>query len=120
MNRHDRQTRLTEVGAAGQARLAQGTADVPLDGFAGELAVRYLAGAGVGRLRVRSTALAEVVRAVDPATAVEVEPASRPADTVEAPDGVEMHDPTAREAARGALVALGILRRLLAGTGGPS
>jgi molybdopterin/thiamine biosynthesis adenylyltransferase len=71
--RHDRQARLAEVGAEGQARIARSVVLVPGEGFAADVAVRYLAGAGVARLRVGSGALAETALAVDPAVEVEVD-----------------------------------------------
>jgi hypothetical protein len=116
MERHDRQSRLREVGPDGQARLARACTDVPLDGFAAEIAVRYLAGAGVGRLRVGGAELALTARAIDAAVHVEVVPAlagARGAD--EAAGALGLRDPTARQAAGGALAALRAIRRVLDG-----
>jgi hypothetical protein len=73
MDRHGRQARLAEVGSAGQARLRGARVDVRLAGHAAEVAVRYLAGAGVGYLRVPHASLADAARAVDPQVAVEVD-----------------------------------------------
>ena len=65
MDRHSRQSKLVEVGATGQARIARAVVDVGLDGLAGLVAVGYLAGAGVGSVRVREGRQGEVARAVD-------------------------------------------------------
>ena len=117
MHRHVRQSRLPEIGAAGQARLAQAGIDVPLTGFAADVAVRYLAGAGVGRLRVADASLAEAGRAVDPAVAVEVDPGvERPGHSAADADPLLRHA-AARDLARGAAWALGALRAALAGEG---
>src|SRR5580704_4287638 len=99
MDRHGRQIRLTEVGSAGQARLARARVEVSLDGLAGEVAARYLAGAGVGQVCVTNATLAEAARAIDPGVNVAViagialSPWSE-FDAIEGP---------ARELARGAL-----------------
>jgi hypothetical protein len=133
MNRHDRQARLAEVGAAGQRRVAAATIEVRAGAFAAEVATRYLAGAGVGRLRVHDGALAAAAAAIDPAVSVEVEEpraslaaeglrASSTAEGPRMPSPVEaeasagFHDPSAREAMRGAREALRALRAILEGT----
>jgi hypothetical protein len=104
--RHSRQARLAEVGARGQERIARACVEVPFDGFAGEVAARYLAGAGVGALRVRDRSLAAAARAVDPAVNVEVVPTLA---VQEESDPRLQHD-VSRELARGARWALEILR----------
>jgi hypothetical protein len=111
MDRHSRQTRLAEVGAAGQARLAKATAAVRLDGLSGNVAARYLAGAGLGLVRVRNQRTASAVAAVDPAVRAVVEPELRDADVV---DAFDLRDPIARELARGARAALQAIRIALA------
>jgi hypothetical protein len=111
MDRHDRQARLGDVGPAGQARIAAATVTVTGDGFAAEVATRYLAGAGVGRLRVRDGALARVAVAIDPAVRVEI----AAVDAGSPSDGSDFRDAVAREAARGARDALRALRRVLEG-----
>jgi hypothetical protein len=83
--------------------------EVPLDGVAAEVAVRYLSGAGVGRLRVRTASLADLARAVDPAVGVEVDPHIELREV----DGLGVRDAAAGEVARGALVALRALRTAL-------
>jgi hypothetical protein len=113
MDRHARQVRLAEVGERGQARIRAATVDVRLEGAAGEVAARYLAGAGVGRLRVRDARAGEAAKAVDPAVVVEVVP--------ELEGGGQGEDlgvgfPAARDLARGATAALEALRAIL-GTG---
>ncbi len=120
MERHDRQSRLREVGPAGQARLARACADVPLGGFAAEMAVRYLTGAGVGRLRVGGAELALTACAIDPAVRVEVVAALAGAQGADEAAGdpagaLGLHDPVARQAAGGALAALRAIRRVLDG-----
>jgi hypothetical protein len=118
MDRHDRQRRLAGVGEPGQARIARVRADVGLDGLAADVAARYLAGAGVACVRVRAAALGEGARAIDGRVHLEVAPAL--AESAEAQDGVDVHDPVAREVARGALLALGVLRAALASREEPS
>ena len=89
------------------------------EGFAGDVAVRYLAGAGVGALRVTEASLAEVARSVDPAIDVRTDAAvgsPRVASGADAGPALPLRDPVARELARGALVALAHLRRALGGT----
>jgi hypothetical protein len=110
--RHDRQARLAEVGSEGQARIARSVVAVPSDGFAAEVAVRYLAGAGVARVRVGNGALAEAALAVDPAVSVEID------DRMPAEDAaidLPLRDPIARELAGGAFRALRALRAALDG-----
>jgi hypothetical protein len=113
MHRHDRQARLADVGAAGQGRIAAATVEVRTEGLAGEVATRYLAGAGVGELCVRDRALAAAALSIDPSLRVEVDGArcalaEAPGD---AADGVR--DPRARAVARGAREALLALRGIL-------
>lgn len=115
MDRHDRQARLAEVGSEGQARIAAASVAVRASGLAAEMETRYLAGAGVGRIRVGDPALADVATSIDPAVRVEVD-----ADAVNAVGGDaselrELRDPCAREAARGAREALRALRGILEG-----
>jgi hypothetical protein len=110
MDRHGRQARLAEVGPEGQERLARSGATLALGGLAGVVAVRYLAGAGVSRLRVSSEALARHARAVEPSVATEVDPG------VVDPGGASpfgLRDTTADAVARGAHAALVELRRSL-------
>jgi hypothetical protein len=113
IDRHARQARLTGVGREGQARLAAARADVPLDGLAADVAARYLAGAGVARVRVRTNAAGESARAVDRRVAVEVDPllASGPLE----PPAMGLLDPVTQQLAHGAVVALRALRLALRG-----
>jgi len=111
MDRHARQARLAGVGVEGQARIAQASVDVGLGGFAADVAARYLAGAGVGCVRVRSEELAQGARALDGGVRVEVEPRIDPAPA----EALELDDPSALELARGALFALRALRRASSG-----
>jgi hypothetical protein len=114
LGRHDRQARLAEVGSAGQRRIGEATVAVHADGLAAEVATRYLAGAGVGRLRVRDRALAATAIAIDPAVRVEVDETATIATSEEEPSA-GFCDPSAREAARGAREALRALRAIVLG-----
>jgi molybdopterin/thiamine biosynthesis adenylyltransferase len=111
MDRHARQARLAGVGAEGQARIGRASVDVRLDGFAADVAARYLAGAGVGCVRVRAEDLAEGARAIDAGVRVEVDPSLG----IEA-DTVDLEDPGARDLARGALHALRAIRAAIEGS----
>src|ERR1700733_6779311 len=106
MGRHARQTRLAGVGPEGQARIARASVDVGLGGFAGDVAARYLGGAGVACVRVRSEDLASGARDIDRGLRVEIE-AGLAAGSLEA---LDLQDPSALELARGALLALRALR----------
>jgi hypothetical protein len=106
MDRHTRQARLAEVGAEGQARIARAAVAVGADGLAAEISVRYLAGAGAGRLRVRGAALADVAHGIDSSVRVDVDP-SIPDSAAPA---LDLRDPVARAFADGALLALRALR----------
>jgi hypothetical protein len=136
MSRHGRQTRLAEIGSAGQARIAAATVDVAVDGLAAEVATRYLVGAGVGCVRVRERGLtglvdlAHVARSIDPGVRVEVavgssrEPspaggaAPGPHAVRDGFDVGDFRDPSARAVARGAHEALRALRTALATASG--
>jgi adenylyltransferase/sulfurtransferase len=109
MDRHERQSRLAEVGPSGQARLGDALVDVPGAGLAAQVAARYLAGAGVGRLRVCDASIAASARAVDPSVTVDIDPGLG-AHAVEAFD---LQHPVAREVAAGAAGALRALRAAL-------
>jgi hypothetical protein len=117
MHRHARQVRLAEVGEAGQARLAAATVDVRLVGAAGEIAARYLAGAGIGRLRVKDPRVAQAATAVDPAAVVETVPAFAPFDGDPQPSALapelDLEGAATRDLAQGALAALAVLREIL-------
>ena len=116
MQRYARQTKLAGVGEPGQLRIANARVDVPFDGLAGEVAARYLAGAGVGRLRVRDVRIAEAASAVDPAVAVDV---IAGAHAQAFPAGVTastfLRDPAAQAVERGARFALDTLRAIIDG-----
>jgi [CysO sulfur-carrier protein]-S-L-cysteine hydrolase len=99
MSRYARQVRLAEVGAAGQARIAGALADVPLDGLAADVAALYLAGAGVGRLRLRSDQAAAAARSINAEVDAEVD-ASLQADP--GADAFDLRHSAARDVARGA------------------
>jgi hypothetical protein len=107
MSRHARQVALKEVGLSGQTRIRATTVEVPLEGLAAEIAVRYLAGAGVGRLRVRDARLAEIVKETDPSVAVAVD--DQPSG-VEPVDVLGLGNGPAGDLARGAHAALRALR----------
>jgi hypothetical protein len=109
LDRHRRQTRLTEVGAGGQERLAGARVEVRVDGLAAHVAVRYLAGAGVGQLQVRAASLAAAASAVDPGVRVAVEPRL----PVEPGEAFDLSDPAARAVAAGAMAALNAVKGAL-------
>jgi hypothetical protein len=125
MSRHGRQTRLAEVGAAGQARIVAATVDVPMVGLSGDVASRYLAGAGVVRLRVRSAAIAAAASAIDPSVRVEIDDPAAPRGSSDdrrlarscspTSDWLDLRDPVARDLALGARAALRVLRAVLEG-----
>jgi hypothetical protein len=112
MDRHGRQSRLVEVGSAGQAKIARASVDVPLDGFAAEIAGSYLVGAGARTVRVRHCALATTLRAMDPSVSVEVAPDMA---VDRAPGPFRFRDPAAQALADGAHLALRRVRALLEG-----
>jgi hypothetical protein len=109
LDRHRRQARLAEVGAAGQERLGAARVEVRVDGLAAHVAVRYLAGAGVGQLQVRDASLAAAARAVDPGVGVGVEPGL----PVDAGEAFDLRDPAARAVAAGAMAALNAVKSAL-------
>ena len=113
MDRHARQARLAGVGAEGQARIGRASIDVCLDGFAADVAARYLAGAGVACVRVRAKELAEGARAIDARVRVDVDPSlGVAAADGTGPDSVDLDDASARDLARGALYALRAIRSI--------
>ena len=111
--RHGRQSRLAEVGARGQERLARSRVTLACDGLAGIVEARYLAGAGVGALSGPDAALAEARRA-DASVRTEIAPAR----VAQEPAELAGLDASAREVARGALAALRALRGALDGADG--
>ena len=113
--RHTRQVRLVEVGEEGQARLARATVDVRGGGPAGEIEARYLAGAGVGTIRVVDDAQARAVGAMDASIRVERGSLAPPPEPTPL-DALDGMDASALDLARGAWRALDTLRRVLAGT----
>jgi hypothetical protein len=111
MLRHGRQSRLAEVGPAGQERIRRARVDVTVDGLAAEVAGRYLVGAGVGSVRVRHPQLAALLRGIDSDVSVEVRSDLALEDTSR--DAFGFRDPTARALAEGAHFALRALRATL-------
>ncbi len=111
--RHTRQVRLAEVGADGQGRIARACVNVYGRGLAAQVAARYLAGAGVARLRVGDEAVAAAARTIDASVKVEVDP-SLAVDRADAT--AELQDPTARALGAGALAALRAIREALGST----
>jgi hypothetical protein len=110
VDRHDRQIRLAEIGAAGQARIASTLVPIGLDGAAADVAARYLAGAGVEGVRVRDATLAAGARALEPTVRIEVDPAL-PAETEAR--AFDLRDPACRDVCVGAHAALRALRAAL-------
>jgi hypothetical protein len=111
MDRHGRQTQLAEIGSAGQARIASARVEVAGEGLASLVAARYLAGAGVAAVRVRSAELAAAVSRVDGAVRAQVDP-TLPDGPLDAP--FDLRDPAACSVASGARTALNMLRAVLA------
>lgn len=74
-SRHVRQMRVPEIGKEGQRLLAAATVVVPGDDLASEVAVRYLAGAGVGTIVVAASRLASIGLAIDGRLAFRVDAA---------------------------------------------
>ena len=108
--RHARQAKLAEIGEAVQTRLAGASASVPGSDLAAEIAARYLAGAGVGHLRVSRASLRAAARAVDPTVDVNVDPSL---DDSEPTCPFAWRDPAAADLARGAYLALHMLRVII-------
>jgi hypothetical protein len=107
--RHSRQVRLAEVGEEGQARIEATTAHVSADGLAGAIEVRYLAGAGVGKIATANEHLAEAARAIDPSVQIVAPPAVFLG--LGEPPVFGARDPAALEVALGAWRALAHVRR---------
>jgi hypothetical protein len=112
VDRFDRQVRLAEVGPEGQARIESARVSVGLDGFAAEVAARYLAGAGVSNLCVRDAAASHAAHAIHPGVEVTVD-AVLPRDSRAL--SFDLRDPACREICRGAHAALRALRAALSG-----
>lgn len=109
MSRHSRQMRLALIGREGQRVIDDATIDVAAGGIEGEVAARYLAGAGVGKLRLSSEAAASAARSLD----ARVQTAMVSATPPEAMPDLEDLDPAARSFARGARIATRALVALL-------
>ena len=77
--------------------------------FAGEIAARYLAGAGLGRIMVADAAHARCARDIDPNVLVEVSAAG----SSRAVDAFDLRDEAARDLAAGARAALQVIRVVL-------
>jgi molybdopterin/thiamine biosynthesis adenylyltransferase len=110
--RHGRQSRLAEVGPAGQRAIGAATVRVREPGLAGEIEARYLAGAGVGHLIVSEAAHADAALRVDPEVEVEV---ADPQPAAPCALDLGVLDPACAEVARGAASALASLRSLVQG-----
>lgn len=102
-----RQKRLREIGEAGQARLFAGTAVVRGQGTRAEMALRYLVGAGIGRVRA-SGAWAALVQRLD--AEIVFEPEDGDVDAPPAPEWIE--DAQVAEAWRGVAEALRQIRAI--------
>jgi proteasome lid subunit RPN8/RPN11 len=105
-----RQSRLVEIGPAGQALIASSTADVQLDRVAATVCARYLAGCGVGTLRVRDARVGAVAREARSSVTVVI------VDDLpvhDAASDLDLHDEVARQVAGGANEALAIIRATL-------
>jgi len=102
--------RLAGVGEVGQKRLASSSLAVCAEGAVGDVATRYLAGAGVGRLRVKEASLVATAHAVDPSVQVDVDGLLEVGGAW-AP--FAWRHPAAAELATGAHLALDLLRKAL-------
>ncbi len=111
-DRHSRQTRLREIGQAGQRRIGAATVVVASRGVAAEIEARYLAGAGFARVVTPDDSPAAAAVAVDPSVVVEARAA---ADAAEAMP-FDVTDPSARAIADGAYRALVAIRATLGST----
>jgi|SRR5580658_4447879 hypothetical protein len=111
--RHSRQIRLAGVGEIGQRRIASARLALLADGFAGDVATRYLTGAGVGHLSLKSSLLAGSARAVDPTVHISVDP-SLPVGPTHSAFALRYRG--AIELAMGAHLALELLRQTLEGS----
>jgi hypothetical protein len=115
--RHTRQARLAGVGAAGQASLAAAEVSVAGAGLAAEVEARYLAGAGIGAIRVASDGVAEAARALgDSEVRVTIAPELASAAAMKLAD-LGASDAAARAVAEGAHRALVAIRTALASGG---
>lgn len=112
MDRHHRQMRLPLVGKSGQRAIAEATIDVPAAGVEGEIMARYLAGAGVAKLRTVDEASAAAARAIDAAVSASPSPSHAPLEP-EPMTELDDLDPAARDVARGARGAVRALVRVL-------
>ena len=119
--RFSRQSRLAEVGDAKQERLSRSRVDVAASGFEGWVEGRYLAGAGVGVLRVADPSTQHAATRLRSAIAIETVPAasSPPRDaegaspSAEPDDKPRFFDRSAEAYARAARRALRRLRAIL-------
>lgn len=105
-----RQSRLAEIGPEGQALIASSTADVQLDRVSATVCARYLAGCGVGTLRVRDARLAAVAREARSSVTVVIVDDLPVRD---AGSALDLHDEVARQVAGGAMEALTVIRSTL-------
>jgi hypothetical protein len=111
--RHTRQTRLAEVGDAGQARLGAASVDVRGPGLSGVVEALYLAGAGVGEIGVREDGHGVAARAMDATVRLRPARVGEATARARAPEGLDALDPAAREVAVGAWRALDAVRAIL-------
>ncbi len=110
-SRHLRQMRVPDVGHEGQRAIAAATATVPGDELASEVALRYLAGAGVGTLVVASDRLAMLGHAIDKRLMFRVDPSLMDAALTDPDEGAG-----ASPVAIGCAFALRFLAEVVAST----
>jgi hypothetical protein len=118
VDRYHRQIILPGWGGAGQERIGAATVTVFGDGPAARAAARYLAGAGVARLRLATShEAAEALRALNPLVAIEATPTTVMTEGSEGPALVEAAGVRFvagdDRAATGAAVAGEVLKALL-------
>lgn len=110
MNRHARQERI--IGREAQARLARQTVRVQSTAnAAASVEARYLAGAGVAGLEGALGPWMDEASALDGAVAVRADQSPALATSEEAHAWIDQLAPSAGEFVRGALLALGTIRR---------
>jgi hypothetical protein len=107
------------VGERGQARIARAAVDVP-GGTAGEVAARYLAGAGVACVRAADDAALAAARAIDPEVAALRVPRNEAAQLALPAEAeaalASFVSPAARSVAEGSFTALFALKLAIAGS----
>jgi len=114
MSRYIRQVTVASVGDDGQSRIADGQVTVFGTSLDAEICALYLAGAGVGRLRLRAE-LAELVRNLN--SEIQLESFECETEFGAELDGVHILSQKESALARGSQVARDVIAGLLRGSG---